>query len=147
MNTVDSKVRTIVIDVSLTTGETRRFSLVAYQAKDKSELKLPLEFYSRGVDFPHYETKILEPFFARGETGKLNYHFDSDGKDAYVCFPSTVVDEVKLRSVLTVWAVGQVCVMSFDKYINEMIHEAGSTDGFLSWAETQGVKLISYTCA
>lgn len=146
MSTVDGKNRGIVIDVCWKNGEILQFCLVAFQAKDKSELKLPLDFYSNGVDFPHYETKIVTPFFARGETGKLNYHFDSEGKDAYVCFPSTIADEVKLQSTLTIWAVGQACIMSFDRYLNEMITVSGGHNEFLAWAETVGIKLVGYTC-
>jgi hypothetical protein len=146
MSATNGKTRGIIIHVCLKTGEIIDFCLVASQAQNESELKLPLEFYSNGVNFPHYETKIITPHFARGETGKLNYHFDSEGKGAYVCFPSTIADEVKLQSTLTVWAVGQACVMSFDRYLNEMITVSGGNNEFLAWAETQGIKLMSYSC-
>jgi len=144
---LSSKSRVIIIDVRSNTGAITRFGLVAYLAQKQCELRLPLSFYSKGVDFPHFETEIIEPFVAQGQTAKLNYHFDCEGKKAYVCYPSTIPDEVKLRSVLSIWAVGQVCILSFDKYLNEMLAEAHGLDNFLSWAEKQGVTLISFSMA
>jgi hypothetical protein len=126
-------------------SEVHVFSLVVHQAKSVQELCLPLDFYGKtDLVFPHYEVEILEPVFLKEDTGKLNYHYsDNDGKP-YVCYPGSIPSEEKLRSVLTIWAVGQVCVLVFDRYLNEMITTSGGLDNFLGWAKQRGVELSSF---
>lgn len=136
--------RAIILDIkSNGTGKLYRFGLVAHQVLTVEDLRLPVAFYAGNkLQFPHYEVEIVEPHFTRGQTGKLNYHFsDKDGR-AYVCYPKRIT-EYELSSVLSVWAVGQVCVLKFDRYLNEMIQEAGGPDRFLAWAKSKyGIRVI-----
>ncbi len=123
----------------------KHFLLKAHEAHSADQLKLPLSFYGEGqtvLIFPHWEIEIKEPLVARGETGKLNYHYsDRDGRP-YVCFPNSIPDVSKIVEVLSVWSVGQVCVLELDRYLNEMIAEAGNPQAFVFWAKTrQGIEL------
>ena len=140
------KKREIIITVRVGNGRGYRFNLLVHQAQNASELRLPVDFYKdTKLEFPLYEVQILDPVVPRGETGKLNYHFSDKDNEPYVCYPSPITTEEKLMSVLKVWAVGQVCVKTFDRYLNEMLTEAGGSDNFLAWAEKpkqQNIHLI-----
>lgn len=134
-----------VIKMTIRKGNERGhlFDLEIFKAESESELRLPVDFYKvSNLTFPHFEARIIAPFYEKGQTGKLNYHFSDKDGVYYVCYPGPINTEEKLLSVLKVWAVGQLCVMTFDRYLNEMLQEAGGVDNFLPWAEKKGFRII-----
>jgi hypothetical protein len=138
------KRKAIIIRVLDRDGVEHRFGLIAHQALNPDELCLPPDFYKdTRLVFPHFETLIVDPTVPKGKTGKLNYHYSDKDNEPYVCYPGSIPSEGKLFSVLKVWAVGQVCVLTLDRYLNEMIVEAGDPDKFLIWASSQGIRLSS----
>ena len=124
-------------------GRRYPFVLMTHQAKEMKDLRLPVDFYQDvKLEFPHYEARIIDPVFLRGHTGKLNYHYSDVDGEPYVCYPGSITTEEKLIFVLSVWVVGQICVLTFDRYLNEMITEAGGSDKFLDWANQSHIHII-----
>ena len=120
-----------------------RFELKIHQAKEMSEIRLPAAFYKDAVlEFPMFEAQILAPVFPRSENSLLNYHYSEIDGEPYVCFPSSITTEEKLLSVLRVWAVGQVFVLTYEKPMEPLLTESGGMSQFLSWAELRGVKIV-----
>jgi hypothetical protein len=123
------------------------FELLAHKAERRSKLRLPLEFYNGTIEsFPQWEAEIIRPVVPRGETGKLNYHYSPKDNLPYMCYPGHLPDRDTLVQKARIWAIGQVCIMDYDRYLNEMISEAGGIHLFETWAENScGVRLISVT--
>ena len=138
---MSERIKVIVLDIESPDG-TVSFHLIAQEVSNVDELQLPLVFYGgNGLKFPHWEVEIVDPVYKRGETGKLNYHFSDRNGQSYVCYPQTL-PENELVPILQIWAVGQVCVLKFDRHLNEMITEAGGNDKFLIWAKnTAGMRV------
>lgn len=126
--------------------ELYQFSLVTHVARIKGDLMLPDDFYAgQTVVFPQWEIQILDPIFAQGQTGKLNYHFSEKDNQPYVCFPGPLQNKEAVENMLRIWAPGQVCVMELDLYLNQMLRDAGGRADFLAWAaDKHGIRLVSY---
>lgn len=132
------------MELTVKAGPNRHyFVLVGHRAKSLPELRLPIGFYS-GVTliFPQWEVEIARPVVPQGQTGKLNYHYSERDHKPYVCYPGSLPNFLKVMEKLQVWVVGQVCVLSLDRYLNEMIAEVGSPEAFVNWArDRHGIAL------
>ena len=115
------------------------FSLLGHRVNSKEKLMLPVEGFYDGREafdsfFPHWEIEVIAPVKKREEIGKLNYHFSKINGLHYVCYPNRLADAQAIMEVISRWAVGQVCVIELDRWLNEILNSLPTGETLIDWA-------------